>query len=86
MDLLFPHCGELCGGSLREHRLDLLTEKLENLGIRQDYEWYLDLRRFGGIPHAGYGLGFDRLVRFALGINNIRDAVPFPRSTRSCLL
>lgn len=86
VDLIFPFCGELCGGSVREHRLDLLEERLRHLEMLGRYDWYLDLRRHGNVPHAGYGMGFDRLVRFLLGINNIRDAVPFPRAPRSCVL
>ncbi|XP_076825760.1 asparaginyl-tRNA synthetase-like isoform X1 [Clavelina lepadiformis] len=86
VDLIFPFCGELCGGSVREHRLELLRNKIHRLGLGDSYDWYLDLRRYGNAPHAGYGLGFDRLIRFVLGINNIRDVVPFPRAVRSCLL
>ena len=86
VDLIFPFCGELCGGSVREHRLDILTDKLTKLGMLKEYDWYLDLRKYGNIPHAGYGMGFDRLIRFILGINNIKDAVPFPRWPGSCLL
>ena len=88
VDLIFPYCGELCGGSVREHRHDVLKKRMDQLKMNTsgDYDWYLDLRRYGTIPHAGYGMGYDRLVKFLLGINNIRDAVPFPRSPKSCLL
>nr|CAB3264203.1 probable asparagine--tRNA ligase, mitochondrial [Phallusia mammillata] len=86
VDLIFPEVGELCGGSLRESDLDKLTSRLTALGLLPAYEWYLDLRRYGNTPHAGYGMGFDRFVTFALDIRNIRDAVPFPRYKNSCVL
>lgn len=80
MDLLVPGVGELVGGSQREERLDVLVAKMEELGLDvEDYWWYLDLRRFGSVPHAGYGLGFERLVTYVCGIENIRDAIAFPR-------
>jgi asparaginyl-tRNA synthetase len=80
MDLLVPGIGELIGGSAREERLDVLEAKIEALGLdKADYDWYLDLRRYGSVPHAGYGLGFERLVQFVTGIVNIRDAIPYPR-------
>ncbi|CAB9516548.1 Asparagine--tRNA ligase [Seminavis robusta] len=80
MDLLVPGVGELVGGSQREERLDVLEKKLEEVGLdKEDYWWYLDLRRFGSVPHAGYGLGFERLVTYVCGIENIRDAIAFPR-------
>eukprot|EP00546_Thalassionema_frauenfeldii_P008549 CAMPEP_0178924048 /NCGR_PEP_ID=MMETSP0786-20121207/17102_1 /TAXON_ID=186022 /ORGANISM="Thalassionema frauenfeldii, Strain CCMP 1798" /LENGTH=532 /DNA_ID=CAMNT_0020598699 /DNA_START=286 /DNA_END=1884 /DNA_ORIENTATION=+ len=80
MDLLVPGVGELIGGSQREERLDVLEKKLEDLELdAEDYWWYLDLRRFGSVPHAGYGLGFERLVTYACGIENIREAIAFPR-------
>lgn len=71
---------------MREYRLDVLQKKLESLKMADKYDWYLDLRRFGGTPHAGYGMGFERLVMFLLGLRNIRDAVPFPRGPPSCVL
>nr|XP_009388048.1 PREDICTED: asparagine--tRNA ligase, chloroplastic/mitochondrial [Musa acuminata subsp. malaccensis] len=84
MDLLVPRVGELIGGSQREERLDYLESRLDELKLSKDsYWWYLDLRRFGSVPHAGFGLGFERLVQFATGIENIRDAIPFPRSPGS---
>ncbi|XP_072956669.1 asparagine--tRNA ligase, chloroplastic/mitochondrial [Typha angustifolia] len=84
MDLLVPRVGELIGGSQREERLEHLEGRLEELNLNKDsYWWYLDLRRFGSVPHAGFGLGFERLVQFATGIDNIRDAIPFPRSPGS---
>lgn len=80
MDLLVPSVGELVGGSQREERLDVLLEKMkENDLSPDDYWWYLDLRRFGSVPHSGYGLGFERLVTYVCGIENIRDAIAFPR-------
>lgn len=80
MDLLVPGIGELIGGSAREERLDVLEQKLERNGLnKDDYWWYLDLRRYGSVPHAGYGLGFERLVQFVTGMENIRDVIPFPR-------
>ncbi len=80
-DMLVPGVGELIGGSQREERLDMLAARIEELGLsRADYEWYLDLRRFGTVPHAGYGLGFERLIMYLTGIANIRDVLPFPRT------
>ncbi|XP_020096386.1 asparagine--tRNA ligase, chloroplastic/mitochondrial-like [Ananas comosus] len=84
MDLLVPRVGELIGGSQREERLDYLEARLDELNLnKENYWWYLDLRRFGSVPHAGFGLGFERLVQFATGIENIRDAIPFPRTPGS---
>jgi len=80
MDLLVPGIGELVGGSQREHRLEVLEHKMKQLGLEvEPYWWYLDLRRFGSVPHSGYGLGFERLVQFVTGMENIRDVIPFPR-------
>mmetsp|Transcript_6644 Transcript_6644/g.11600 ORF Transcript_6644/g.11600 Transcript_6644/m.11600 type:complete len:88 (+) Transcript_6644:222-485(+) len=80
MDLLVPGVGELVGGSQREERLDVLEAKMNELDlVLDDYWWYMDLRRFGSVPHAGYGLGFERLVTYVCGIENIRDAIAFPR-------
>jgi len=80
MDLLVPGVGELVGGSQREERLEVLEEKMRALDLEPaDYWWYLDLRRFGSVPHAGYGLGFERLVTYVCGIENIREAIAFPR-------
>lgn len=84
MDVLVPRVGELIGGSQREERLDVLEKRIEELGLeKSSYWWYLDLRRYGTVPHAGFGLGFERLVQFATGIDNIRDAIPFPRTPGS---
>uniref|UniRef100_A0A0D9WYW0 asparagine--tRNA ligase n=1 Tax=Leersia perrieri TaxID=77586 RepID=A0A0D9WYW0_9ORYZ len=80
MDLLVPRVGELIGGSQREERLDYLEARLDEQNLNKDsYWWYLDLRRYGSVPHAGFGLGFERLVQFATGMDNIRDTIPFPR-------
>ncbi|MBP3888035.1 MAG: asparagine--tRNA ligase [Cellulosilyticum sp.] len=82
MDLLVPGIGELIGGSQREERLDVLLERMNELGLEEkDYWWYLDLRRFGGTRHAGFGLGFERLVMYLTGMSNIRDVIPYPRTT-----
>lgn len=84
MDLLVPQVGELCGGSLRENRLNLLENRLEMLQLRQSLNWYLDLRRYGGSPTGGFGMGVERLIAFLLQIPNIKDVVPFPRTPHSC--
>ena len=81
MDILFPKIGEIIGGSQREERLDILEERIEKAGLnKQDYWWYLELRKYGTVPHAGFGLGFERLVQFITGMGNIRDVIPFPRA------
>ena len=81
MDLLVPGVGEIIGGSQREERLDVLEERIREFGLkREDYWWYLDLRKYGGTKHAGYGLGFERLIMYLTGIGNIRDVLPFPRT------
>ena len=83
-DLLVPGVGELVGGSQREERLDVLEKKMEDLGMHKEgLEWYLDLRRYGGCKHAGFGLGFERLVMYMTGMQNIRDVVPFARTPRN---
>jgi asparaginyl-tRNA synthetase len=80
MDILFPGIGEIIGGSQREERLDKLTKRMEEMDIPQeDMHWFLDTRKFGTCPHAGYGLGFERMVQFVTGMANIRDVIPFPR-------
>lgn len=84
VDLLVPGIGEIIGGSQREERLDKLLARMKELGLKEeDYSWYLDLRRFGGTKHAGFGLGFERLIMYITGISNIRDVLPFPRTTGS---
>jgi asparaginyl-tRNA synthetase len=83
MDLLIPGVGELIGGSQREERLDVLIERIEELNLNpEDYWWYLDTRRFGSAPHAGFGLGFERFLMFVTGVSNIRDVIPFPRTPK----
>ena len=84
VDLLVPGVGEIIGGSQREERLDMLLKRIGELGLKEeDYWWYLDLRRFGSVRHAGFGLGFERLIMYMTGISNIRDVLPFPRTTGS---
>mmetsp|Transcript_72531 Transcript_72531/g.206547 ORF Transcript_72531/g.206547 Transcript_72531/m.206547 type:complete len:100 (+) Transcript_72531:1743-2042(+) len=79
-DLLVPGIGELIGGSQREERLEVLEAKMDEFGLAaEDYWWYLDLRRFGSVPHSGYGLGFERLVCYITAMENIRDAIAYPR-------
>lgn len=81
MDVLIPGIGELIGGSQREERYDYLQQRMEEAGLDMDeYAWYLDLRKYGSVPHAGFGLGFERLVQFVTGMQNIRDVIPFPRT------
>ncbi len=84
MDILVPGIGEIVGGSQREERLDVLTARLTELGMDPaDYDWYLDLRRYGSVPHAGFGLGFERIIQFVTGMANIREVIPFPRTPGS---
>jgi asparaginyl-tRNA synthetase len=84
MDVLLPRVGEIIGGSQREERLELLEQRIRASGLDpRDYWWYLDLRRFGTVPHAGFGLGFERMVQFCTGMQNIRDVIPFPRTPRN---
>ena len=84
MDLLVPGVGEIIGGSQREERLDILDARIEEMGLNaEDYWWYRDLRRFGGVEHAGFGLGFERLVQYVSGVQNIRDVIPFPRTPKN---
>lgn len=83
MDVLVPGVGEIMGGSQREERLDVLSKRLEIMCMNKDlYQWYLDLRRYGTVPHSGFGLGFERLVRYVTGMENIRDVIPFPRTPK----
>ena len=84
MDLLAPGIGEIIGGSQREERLEVLEKRIDELGLdKETYWWYLDLRRYGGTRHAGFGLGFERLLMYLTGVSNIRDIIPFPRTTGS---
>ena len=83
-DLLVPGVGEIIGGSQREERLDVLTARMKELGLKEeDYWWYLDLRKYGGVKHAGYGLGFERIIMYITGMGNIRDVLPFPRTPKT---
>jgi len=83
MDVLAPGIGEIIGGSQREERLDVLDRRIQLMGLDpQEYWWYRDLRRYGTVPHAGFGLGFDRAVNYVTGIKNIRDVIPFPRAPK----
>jgi len=80
-DLLVPGVGEIIGGSQREERYDVLTARMAELGLKEeDYSWYLDLRKYGGVKHSGYGLGFERIIMYITGVSNIRDVLPFPRT------
>jgi asparaginyl-tRNA synthetase len=84
MDVLVPRVGEIIGGSQREERLDALTSRMEECGLNpDDYWWYVDLRRYGTVPHAGFGLGFERLIQLMTGMVNIRDCIPFPRTPKN---
>jgi asparaginyl-tRNA synthetase len=84
MDVLVPKVGEIIGGSQREERLDVLESRMRDQELDpQEYWWYLDLRRFGTVPHAGFGLGLERVVQFTTGMTNIRDVIPFPRTPGS---
>jgi asparaginyl-tRNA synthetase len=83
MDLLVPRVGELIGGSQREERLDVLERRIQDMGLAlENYWWYLDMRRFGSVPHAGFGLGFERFLMMVTGVTNIRDVIPFPRTPK----
>ena len=84
-DLLVPGIGEIIGGSQREDDFDKLSKRIDELGLdKKDYWWYLDLRRYGSCPHAGFGLGFERMMMYLTGIQNIRDVLPFPRTPKNC--
>jgi len=84
MDILAPGIGEIVGGSQREERLDKLTERMQQMNIpEKELWWYLDTRRFGTVPHAGFGLGFERMVQFVTGMGNIRDVIAFPRTPKN---
>jgi asparaginyl-tRNA synthetase len=81
MDVLVPKVGEIIGGSQREDDCAILVDRIKEMGLNpDDYWWYLDLRKFGSVPHSGFGLGFERLVQFVTGLSNIRDVIPFPRT------
>ena len=84
MDVLAPGIGEIIGGSQREERIDFLRQRMQEAGLNEeDYYWYLDLRNYGTVPHAGFGLGFERTVQFITGVSNIRDVIPFPRTPKN---
>ncbi|MCL2473163.1 MAG: asparagine--tRNA ligase, partial [Treponema sp.] len=81
MDVLVPRLGEIIGGSEREENFGRLEKRITELRLNMtDYEWYLDLRRYGSVPHSGFGLGFERLIQYVTGMVNIRDVIPFPRA------
>lgn len=83
-DLLVPGVGEIIGGSQREERLEILEKRMEEMGLnKEDYWWYLNLRKFGGVKHSGYGLGFERIIMYLTGVQNIRDVLPFPRTPKT---
>ena len=85
MDCLVPGIGEIIGGSQREDNLELLEARMDELGLnKEDYGFYLDLRRYGSVPHAGFGLGFERMMMYLTGMANIRDVIPFPRTPKNC--
>jgi asparaginyl-tRNA synthetase len=84
MDVLAPGIGEIIGGSQREERLDVLDARLDEMKLNKSaYWWYRDLRRYGTVPHAGFGLGFERTIIYATGMQNIRDVIPFPRTPKN---
>ena len=83
-DMLVPGIGELIGGSQREDNLEVLLKRIHELGLKEeDYWWYLDLRRYGSNRHAGFGLGFERLIMYVTGMSNIRDVIPYPRTVKN---
>ncbi|NCB44737.1 MAG: asparagine--tRNA ligase, partial [Clostridia bacterium] len=83
-DLLVPGVGEIIGGSQREERYDVLKQRIEEMGMDpEDYKWYLEIRKYGGVQHAGFGLGFERILMYLTGMGNIRDVMPFPRTPKS---
>ena len=87
MDCLVPGIGEIIGGSQREDSYDTLVKRMSECGLNEeDYAFYLDLRRFGSTRHAGFGLGFERLIMYITGMGNIRDVIPFPRTVHNCEL
>ena len=84
MDVLFPYVGEMIGGSQREENYEVLLARMKEMHIpEKDMQWYLDTRRYGTAPHAGFGLGFERLILFMTGMTNIRDVIPFPRTPKN---
>ena len=84
-DLLAPGIGEIIGGSQREEDFDKLSAKIKELGMDEDtYDWYMDLRKYGSVVHSGFGLGFERMMMYLTGMQNIRDVIPFPRTPKNC--
>ena len=84
MDVLVPRLGEIIGGSQREDNLEKLENRMNEMGMDSgEYDWYLDLRRYGSVPHSGFGLGFERIVQYVTGMQNIRDVIPFPRAPKT---
>ena len=84
MDVLFPGIGEIIGGSQREEDFNKLLQKIKEMKINEkELWWYLDLRKFGTVPHSGFGLGFERLIQFSTGMKNIRDVIPYPRTPQN---
>ena len=84
MDVLAPGIGEIIGGSQREERLEVLDKRMVEMGLNpEDYWWYRDLRKYGTVPHSGFGLGFERLIVYVTGLQNIREVIPFPRAPRN---
>lgn len=87
MDILFPGIGEIIGGSQREERLHFLDDRIKHLGLnKEEYSWYRDLRRYGTVPHSGFGLGFERLIAYITGMQNVKDVIPFPRTPKNAML
>lgn len=84
--MLCPNVGELCGGSLREDNYEIMESKLKKNNLEDKLNWYLELRKFGNVPTGGFGMGFERLLQIILGIDNIKDTIPFPRYPHSCKL
>ena len=85
MDLLVPGVGELIGGSQREDDFEKLKKRMQEMHLdTETYSWFLDLRKYGTVPHAGFGVGFERLVMYVSGMENIRDVIPFPRAPKTC--
>ena len=83
-DMLVPGIGEIIGGSQREERYNVLKDRIRELGMDEaDYWWYLELRKYGGVTHSGFGLGFERMIMYATGMGNIRDVLPFPRTPKN---
>ena len=85
MDVLAPGIGEIIGGSQREERIDVLAERMASMGGVDHLWWYRDLRRYGTVPHAGFGLGFERLITYLTGVSNVRDVTPYPRTPKSAM-